>query len=144
MIADAANAGQENPAKQLADWCHNCGLCCMHMRTPPFAGQSDPRWKRLPARLKNEIEAWVMSDPSPRYSLMVLHDGAVNPCIWLDLVTGSCRHYELRPDVCRDYEVGNESCREVRLLVGLTVKGMPVAVAVTGTGSLGGMKSCPD
>lgn len=102
----------------------------MHMRTPPFLGETDPRWKALPEDLQKEIRDWVLSG-NPRYKLMVKHDGAVNPCIWLDITTGKCRHYDLRPDVCRDYAVGNESCREVRRSVGLTVKGMPVELTDT-------------
>ena len=112
----------------MTDFCHNCGLCCMHMRTPPFAGEIDPRWQSLPEDLKTEIRQWVMGEPSPRYRLMVKFDGDVNPCIWLDLVTGRCRHYELRPDVCRDYEGGNASCRSLRKTVGLSVKGMPWSI----------------
>jgi Fe-S-cluster containining protein len=99
----------------------------MHMRTPPFAGPTDPHWQRLSAELKAEVRDWVM-DGTPRYDFMVKFDGNVNPCIWLDLVSGKCRHYELRPQVCRDYEVGNQSCRTLRREVGLTVKGMPVPV----------------
>jgi hypothetical protein len=29
-------------------------------------------------------------------------------------------------DVCREFDVGGETCRDLRLLVGLTIKGMPV------------------
>ena len=97
----------------------------MHMRTPPFYGESDPRWKALPEAMRQELANWVMQ-PSPRFLLMVGHDGPVNPCIWLDILTGTCRHYDLRPDVCRDFEVGNDSCRAFRKDVGLTVKGMPI------------------
>jgi Fe-S-cluster containining protein len=115
--------------KQLSDakdFCGGCGLCCMHMRTPPFTGQTDPRWKDLSQELRAEIHDWIMSEPSPRYQLMVKHDGDINPCIWLDLVSGKCKHYELRPDICRDYEPGCDPCRKLRRSVGLTVKGMPV------------------
>lgn len=107
------------------DFCNNCGLCCMHMRTPPFVGPTDPDWIRLSKELKDEIHNWVMG-PSPRYEFMVKFDDQVNPCIWLDLVSGKCKHYELRPQVCRDYEVGCQSCRTLRKEVDLTVKGMPV------------------
>ena len=93
-------------------------MCCMQMRTPPFYGESDPRWKALPEAMQHELA---------RYLLMVKHDGPVNPCIWLDILTRKCRHYNLRPGVCRDFEVGNDSCRSFRKDVGLTVKGMPIA-----------------
>jgi len=107
------------------NWCNNCGLCCMHMRTPPFGGDADPDWQRLSKELKRELANWL-DENSPRFNFMVANDGNVNPCIWLDLTSGQCRHYELRPAVCRDYEVGNSSCRVLRQEVGLTVKGMPI------------------
>ena len=109
----------------MGDFCNNCGLCCMHMRTPPFCGPEDPQWQALSAELKAEIDDWVMGG-NPRWEFMVQNEGNVNPCIWLNLLTGECRHYELRPDVCREYEVGNQSCRTLRREVGLTVNGMPV------------------
>lgn len=108
------------------NFCHDCGLCCMHMRTPPFVGESDPDWVALSKELKNEIDNWV--DSSPRYEFMVKFDGNVNPCIWLDLTSGKCKHHELRPQVCRDFEVGNQSCRTLRNEIGLTIKGMPIPV----------------
>ena len=117
----------------MADWCNNCGLCCMHMRTPPFLGYSDPEWRALPQELKDELNTWFRYDGvlkrivnSPRYDMVDMKHGDDFPCIWLNLATGKCRHYEHRPSVCRDYEVGNESCRELRLAVKLTIKGMPV------------------
>ncbi len=107
------------------DFCNNCGLCCMHMRTPPFIGDADPHWIKLSKALKDEIRNWVMG-PSPRYDFMVQFKEKINPCIWLDLVSGKCKHYDLRPQVCRDYKVGCQSCRTLRKEVDLTVKGMPV------------------
>lgn len=108
------------------DWCKGCGMCCMHTRTPPFLMSDDPEWLALPQELRDEIDDWT-SGSNPRFNLMADHDdGELNPCLWLDLVTGRCRHYEHRPEICRDYEVGNSSCRTARGLVGLTVAGMPV------------------
>lgn len=105
----------------------------MHMRTPPFIGVTDPRWRAMPQDLRDELLTWMRWDDaterlilSPRYDLAQAKYGDDLPCIWLNVATGQCRNYEYRPDVCRDYEVGNESCRELRVSVGLTVKGMPV------------------
>jgi Fe-S-cluster containining protein len=33
------------------------------------------------------------------------------PCVWLDLSTLRCRHYEFRPQACRDFEIGSTLCR---------------------------------
>lgn len=102
----------------MSEWCHNCGLCCMHMRTPPFAGEDMERLKRDRPDLASEIEHWI---DSPRFDV----SDEEQPCIWLDLATGACKHHEHRPDVCRDYPVGGEDCRMQRQRVGLTVEGMP-------------------
>ena len=32
------------------------------------------------------------------------------PCIWFDLQTRQCRHYEHRPRICRDFERGTPEC----------------------------------
>ncbi len=98
--------------------CDDCGLCCMHMATPLFCGDSDPEWRRLPEKLQQQIKRWIYS---PRRML-----ADEQPCIWLDQITGKCRHYGLRPRVCREYEVGCDSCRKLRRSAELPVEGMPV------------------
>jgi len=80
--------------------CDNCGLCCMHMGSPPFVPG-----EYISKNLENEIEAFL---DSPRN----LHDS--KPCLWLDLQTGKCKHYGHRPDVCREFEVGGEACERFR------------------------------
>lgn len=75
-----------------------CGACCMHMRSPPFNLQEMDE-KGVPQQLRNQIREHVFG-PAPDES----------PCLWLDLETRQCRHYDLRPDVCRDFERGSESC----------------------------------
>ncbi len=100
------------------NWCHNCGLCCMHMATPPFCGETDSEWRRLPAKLQEGVNRWIYT---PRRML-----ADEQPCIWLDQITGQCKHYGMRPQVCRDFEPGCRSCRELRTKVGLSIQGMPV------------------
>lgn len=37
------------------------------------------------------------------------------PCMWLDLETRKCRHYEHRPNICRDtLERNDAGCRTYR------------------------------
>lgn len=108
------------------NWCDDCGLCCMHMRTPPFIRMHDPEWDALPGHLKDEITNYLDGPRATLQDLSFIADQS--PCIWLDLITGKCRHYEHRPSVCRDFQVGNESCRDWRSSVGLTIEGMPVAI----------------
>lgn len=33
------------------------------------------------------------------------------PCVWLDIETKRCRHYDYRPQACRDFEVNSQLCR---------------------------------
>ena len=81
--------------------CDNCGACCMEMRTPPFIGDE---YFSLPDDLFVEVIEAVQSDRPPE-----------SPCIWLDLETRQCRHYEHRPDICRDeLECGDKACRAWR------------------------------
>ena len=92
--------------------CDGCGACCMHALEPPFAGVNgvaagnDPCWDAVPESLKMEIVDFRINlrPKSP-------HD---QPCIWLDLTTKRCRHYEYRPKLCRDFEFGGADCLEFR------------------------------
>ncbi|MEY2725765.1 MAG: hypothetical protein RLZZ458_1632 [Planctomycetota bacterium] len=33
------------------------------------------------------------------------------PCVWLNLATLRCQHYDYRPQACRDFEIGSVLCR---------------------------------
>jgi Fe-S-cluster containining protein len=106
----------------MRNLCDNCGLCCMHMASPPFCGPDDPEWIALPADLKAGIEQWY---ESPRMKMRDVMRMDSFPCVWLDLTTGKCRHYEHRPEVCREFEMGGEDCEATRGMVGLTINGTP-------------------
>jgi len=82
--------------------CNDCGMCCMHMNVPPFTYMDGDE---PPSEFKQEIDLYVNS---VRYS-----DDAI-PCMWLDVSTGKCKHYDHRPAVCKDFEVGGESCQLYR------------------------------
>lgn len=88
--------------------CDGCCACCMHAFEPPFAGVNgvaagpDPYWENLPEILKSEIETF-------RNTVRPRSQGDA-PCLWLDLATKRCRHYEHRPNLCRDFELGGAQC----------------------------------
>jgi Fe-S-cluster containining protein len=109
--------------KQRDVSCEGCGACCMHMGYPPFAG------------MFTEPEAMSRSDPEwlalyrvdPKLALKA-REGAIakrgdnrQPCLWLDLTTFKCKHYEHRPAVCRDFERGSDACLEHRKVWNITL-----------------------
>ena len=80
--------------------CSGCGSCCEAQGTPPFTRFPDDR---PPTELEWDIDAH-----DSRYD-----DGL--PCLWFDVETKLCRHYEHRPQACRETIVcGDESCLEFR------------------------------
>lgn len=95
--------------------CADCGACCLHVGHPPFlrfarGDRADPYWAALPPELQREV--------SDHIDNLQDHDMG-QPCIWLDLQTRRCRHYEHRPQQCRDFEVGNYHCLRLRATIGL-------------------------
>jgi Fe-S-cluster containining protein len=48
------------------------------------------------------------------------------PCLWLDEVSGRCKHYEWRPQICRDFLPGTPACHNWRGEFGLP--GLPLHV----------------
>lgn len=100
--------------------CDGCGACCMTQQSPPGYGllfcqtwldsqdedaREEARVERaelhLPAELVNELLTYWAPGSGPK---------DVGPCIWLDLATRRCRHYEYRPDICQEFERGSLDC----------------------------------
>jgi len=90
--------------------CDDCGLCCEGIGSPVVlyatgADRSSPhpfRPEGLPESLVEEIDRHFLGlyrgqEPQAR-------------CLWFDVETRRCRHYEWRPQVCRDYELGGDAC----------------------------------
>jgi Fe-S-cluster containining protein len=86
--------------------CAGCGACCFTVGIPPFYRDGD-EWKDLPEALRRDIEEF----PIEANSL------PTQPCIWLDLETLLCRHYQIRPQHCREFSVDGDGCRRYRELV---------------------------
>ena len=72
---------------------------------------NDPHWNGLPDVLKKQVNDHIDS-------LTDIDMG--RPCIWLDLETRKCLHYEHRPQMCRDFEVGNPHCLRMREACGIS------------------------
>ncbi len=92
--------------------CENCGLCCMHMRTPPVGPAIPEEWAKLPENLQRELTRWM---DSPRRLLSDARgQGDEFPCVWLNLCSGQCRRYQDRPQTCRNFAPGSEACLRFR------------------------------
>ncbi len=82
--------------------CDGCGACCMQQGHPPY---TEDELAGVPADLKSSIETYLATLES---------DDSGRPCLWLDLETRQCRHYEERPQICRDFERGSTNCTLLR------------------------------
>jgi Fe-S-cluster containining protein len=91
--------------------CDHCGACCMQVGHPPF---TDEERQHVPYELLAEIDEHVAQ-----------LEGAedTRACIWLDLETKRCLHYEQRPHVCRDFERGSTACGLIRWRFGIGRRG---------------------
>lgn len=98
--------------------CDNCGLCCLHMRTPPFI-PGEGRWAQLSQRLKDEVERHALrkTPQSRRLDTLGMKESA--PCLWYDMRTMRCREYKWRPRTCRDFVVGEDPCLDFRCSAGV-------------------------
>ena len=94
--------------------CAGCGVCCMHMATPPFDTAEEAE---LPDSVKADLAA---VRESRRWQYLVNGTDYV-PCGWFDMVSRQCRHYEHRPSVCREFEVGGTYCVNLRIDAGFAV-----------------------
>jgi Fe-S-cluster containining protein len=65
------------------------------------------RWRSVSGQAKQELADYYAALHAGRGVDRVrqeLH------CLWFDVPTRRCRHYEDRPPVCREFEVGGEGC----------------------------------
>ena len=94
--------------------CNSCGACCMHIGMPPFASCDDFEFQVLPTHLKRELWSQVGKVFGPAGT-----QDAGKPCLWLNLETRQCRHYEHRPFCCREFRPGSDVCLDDRELCGI-------------------------
>jgi Fe-S-cluster containining protein len=98
--------------------CNDCGVCCLHMRTPPHIvylidGELQPNGD-------DNYGDFARLMAAPEEARRVLIEGLhgdrpdESPCSWFDPESKKCRWHEFRPDVCRGFEVGSESCLTAR------------------------------
>ncbi len=93
--------------------CHNCGICCLTFPLPPYDANE---LVRASDELLAQIDAYAHS---ARY-----RDS--NPCLWLDLDSGKCRHHQVRPILCRWFKPGCDACNRLRTKAGLSRLQIPL------------------
>lgn len=93
--------------------CDNCGACCMGLNLLPLTG-NDLDGATLPPKLES---------PLRRILLGPLSGGDECSCVWLNRVTGRCRHHKYRPSFCRELPVGGEDCLRIRAQAGMDKRG---------------------
>lgn len=80
--------------------CRDCGLCCSEQGTPPMMMDE---YTALPVELQ-----WDRRLHADRYDRGL-------PCLWFNVESKRCEHYEHRPEACRTAVVpGDEWCLEFR------------------------------
>jgi Fe-S-cluster containining protein len=95
------------------DPCKGCGVCCTGIHWPPFFFPEE-EWAQFKQRhpdLAREIEEVRAGGDRDR-------EGYVMPCIWFDLASRRCIHYDLRPEICRDFKPGGSDCAHTRGMYG--------------------------
>lgn len=105
-ISSAATAEGKILNQCVNDPCENCGICCLAFSLPPF--DANELVKASDALLQ-QVDAYARS---ARYRNS-------NPCLWLDLDSGKCKHYKSRPVLCRWFEPGCQACDNLRVEAGL-------------------------
>jgi len=106
--------------------CDTCSACCLSAVVPPFAPEEI---ETLPEDLAAPIlSVWAhAADPEAYF----WDQTGRRACSWLDLDTGKCRYYTLRPKECRDFEVGGADCNAHRRKTGINDT-IPLTISAKG------------
>lgn len=104
--------------------CEGCGACCLEQGSPPGYALFVP----IPYRHlydwapdTEDWQHWASMPDALKWELKDYYDGLIAgttedrvkaewPCLWLDMETRRCRHYEHRPTICREFPPGSDSC----------------------------------
>ncbi len=102
-----------------------CGNCCVQVGIPPFRYKADGRIVDVvvrdvcEAKLVSDTEELPLPENMPAELVEQLSRLAPlglefrgEPCIWFDMRTRRCKHYELRPNICRMFDCGGRANRD--------------------------------
>jgi uncharacterized protein len=100
--------------------CEGCGACCRVVTLPPFRRVFDEggeeAWERLRWDRPDLRAEFLEADRARKASG---EPSFGSPCLWLDLETGRCLHYDLRPRACREFALGGVDCLGARRRAGV-------------------------
>jgi Fe-S-cluster containining protein len=100
--------------------CEGCGACCRVVTLPPFRRVFDQAGEEAWERLRwdrPDLKAEFLDAERARKRTGEPSFGS--PCLWLDLETNRCRHYDLRPSACREFAMGGIDCLGARRRAGI-------------------------
>jgi Fe-S-cluster containining protein len=84
----------------IIESCDDCSACCRQTPIPPFLPGEEEQWN-VPTEWLMPVQQRIDAD----LQFEVL------PCVWLDIDSNRCRHYEHRPQACRDFQINSDLCR---------------------------------
>lgn len=93
-----------------------CGVCCFGQAALPaswYVGLYPNLLGSLPVELQKELLL-------ARDRIVAGEFNDEMPCIWLDMQTRRCKHYEHRPELCKNaVKAGDDHCRRDRKKFGI-------------------------
>ena len=98
----------ERPLLPVVQSCDHCAACCIRTPVPPFQ-PGEEEALNVPAEWLEAVHLRIAADQ--HFDLI--------PCVWLDMESRRCSHYDFRPQACRDFEINSDLCRLSRWDEGL-------------------------
>jgi Fe-S-cluster containining protein len=100
--------------------CEGCGACCRVVTLPPFrrvfGEEGEEAWERLKWD-RPDLRAEFLTVERARKANGEPSFGSA--CLWLDVESGRCLHYDLRPRACREFALGGVDCVDARRRAGV-------------------------
>jgi len=97
-----------------SDTCRGCGLCCLHMSTPPY----DEEERELLQENLPDVYADLLAVEATRELQLKSVGTDFVPCGFFDWITRTCRHHDHSPDICGRFPTGDPMCNQFRRDIG--------------------------
>lgn len=90
----------KGPLLPVISSCDDCAACCIRTPVPPFQPGEEAALD-VPAEWLEPVNQRIAADQ--HFDLIA--------CVWLDIKSRRCLHYDFRPQACRDFEINSDLCR---------------------------------